>query len=258
MTTESDHSPPFCTYERTNSSAFSSSTSSISSRIESTSSDISLWRSATSVSTEASTSSVSSRVRVARCCPPVSLVAMLASDGSRCCCCPESYPPGTTSEVTRTGLWTSGGSAPGDGVDELLGRRRRLEQPAHVLTGTPQRLHRRDAHEILPAEVEHHRVPRRRGHLGRVAPQALPPEVGPGVRRRRAHRPGHLVVGEQPLHRPARHQAVVEPLLGADVGVLEVDQLQPRVAPGEPVAGAVPLEQAQLRRPVEPVRAAHR
>src|SRR3712207_6271201 len=69
------HSPPFCTYERTNSSAFSSRTSSISSRMASTSSDISLCRSATSVSTEPSTSSVSSRVRVAFCCPPVSLVA---------------------------------------------------------------------------------------------------------------------------------------------------------------------------------------
>src|ERR671916_1842899 len=70
------YSPPFCTYWRTNSSEFSSSTSSISSRRESTSSVISLWRSATSLSTEASTSSVSSRERVAFCCPPVSLVAI--------------------------------------------------------------------------------------------------------------------------------------------------------------------------------------
>ena len=56
----SDHCPPFWTYPRTNSSAFSSSTSSISSRIASTSSVSFSCRSWTSVSVLASTSSTSS------------------------------------------------------------------------------------------------------------------------------------------------------------------------------------------------------
>src|SRR5215218_8309016 len=112
------HSPPFCTYCLTNSSLFSSSTSSISSRSESTSSVISLWRSAVSVSTEASTSSVSSRVRVAFCCPPVSLVAMA---------CPPVFgtaaglklPSGGDISAPPDGGFRSGA---GDRVDQLLRR----------------------------------------------------------------------------------------------------------------------------------------
>ena len=96
-----------------------------------------------------------------------------------------------------------------------------------------------------------------------------PPARGTAAGTRRGRRPGcppaappiarrHLVVGEQPLHRPAGHQPVVEPLVGPHVGVLQVDQVQPRVAPAEPVAGAVALQQPQLGRPVQPVGAAHR
>jgi hypothetical protein len=59
------------------------------------------------VSTEASTSSVSSRVRVAFCCPPVSLVAMLPSGAARGWCFPESYPRDVTSRVTRRCVWIS-------------------------------------------------------------------------------------------------------------------------------------------------------
>src|SRR3954471_10475967 len=125
--------PPFCTYCLTNSSLFSSSTSSISSRSESTSSVISLWRSATSVSTEASTSSVSSRVRVALCCPPVSLVAMGASSSVL-----EVdllvLPRKLLADTDRTGhpirARPPEPSAPGDRVDQLLCRGRGLEQCA--------------------------------------------------------------------------------------------------------------------------------
>src|SRR4051794_31692416 len=55
---------------------------------------------------------------------------------------------------------------------------RRLEQRAHVVAGTAQRLHRRDPHQVLPAQVEDLRAPGRRGHLGRVAAQALAAEEG--------------------------------------------------------------------------------
>src|SRR4029077_13205701 len=68
--------PPFCTYDRTNSSAFSSSTSSISSRIASTSSASFSWRSLTSPLASALVSSVSSSRRVVCRWPPVSFVAM--------------------------------------------------------------------------------------------------------------------------------------------------------------------------------------
>ena len=59
-------------------------------------------------------------------------------------------------------------------------------------------------------------------------------------------RPGHLVVGEQPLHRAAGHQPVVEPLVGPHVGVLQVDQVQPRVAPApaRPATGSPPAAAA--------------
>src|ERR1700712_1327810 len=111
--------------------------------MESTSSVISLWRSATSVSTDASTSSVSSRDRVAFCCPPVSLVAMVAL---RCCSwlvLARKLPAGCDNRRPPDGCLRS---AAGDRVDELLSRRRGLEQRPHVLAGSAQRFHRRNAH----------------------------------------------------------------------------------------------------------------
>ena len=46
-----------------------------------------------------------------------------------------------------------------------------------------------------------------------------------------------LFVGET-LHRSARHQPVVQPLVETDIGVLQVDQVQARRRPGQvlPVA----------------------
>ena len=56
---------------------------------------------------------------------------------------------------------------------------------------------------------------------------------------------------EQPVDPAHRDQPVVEALLRPDVGVLQVDQLQPGVVPVEPVALAVVLEQRQLGHPVQ-------
>src|SRR3712207_8962942 len=46
----------------------------------------------------------------------------------------------------------------------------------------------------------------------------------------------------------SRHQPVVQPLLRPHVGVLQVHQVQPGVAPREAVAGAVALQQPQDRK----------
>ena len=98
---------------------------------------------------------------------------------------------------------------------------------------------------------------RRGRHLGRVA------LAGSGRGSRRGCPPAASVIArrtassvDQPLHRAAGDEPVVEALVHPHVGVLQVDQLQPRRVPGQPVALAVALQQPQLGRPVEPVRAA--
>src|SRR5580658_3857638 len=70
--------PPFWTYERTNASAFSSRTSSISSRMASTSSDSFSWRSRDSSLVPPWVSSVSSARRVVCRWPPVSLLVAIS------------------------------------------------------------------------------------------------------------------------------------------------------------------------------------
>src|SRR4051794_4403480 len=93
--------------------------------------------------------------------------------------CPPVLSASARAERTRPVRQPRPSSPARDGVDELLRGGRRLEQLTDVVPGPAQRLHRRDPHQVLPTEVEHHRVPRRRGHLARVAPQALPPEERP-------------------------------------------------------------------------------
>src|ERR1035441_1555595 len=84
--------PPFWTYERTNSSAFSSRTSSISSRIASTSSVSLSCRSLTSSPVWAALSCSSSLRRGACRWPPVSFVVMRYLRDPRCCPQPQRYP----------------------------------------------------------------------------------------------------------------------------------------------------------------------
>ena len=86
--------------------------------------------------------------------------------------------------------------------------------------------------------------------------QAAAAEVGAGVLRRVVHRGLDRGVVEQPLDPAEADQLVVEPLLGPDVGVLVVDQLELGVVPAEPVAVAVVLEELAASRPSR-ARSAH-
>jgi hypothetical protein len=63
------------------------------------------------------------------------------------------------------------------------------------------------------------------------------------------------LVVDEPLHPAQLEQPVVEALLGSQVGVLEIDEVQLGVRPLQAVAVAVGVEQLQLRHPVQLVGA---
>ena len=122
-----------------------------------------------------------------------------------------------------------------------------------------QRLERGDPLQRLTArDIEDHRVPRGGRHRLRVLPQAATAEVGPGVLGRVLDGPVHGRVVGEPHHPAAGRQPVVQAAVGAHVGVLQVDELQPRVVPGQSVTGPVALEQLELGHPVELPRQQHR
>ncbi len=121
----------------------------------------------------------------------------------------------------------------------------------------PQRLECRDPYERFAAEIEDHRIPAGRGDVGTEAAQAFAAEERAGIGRRVVYRVEHLLFGDQALHGPTRDQAVVQALLESHVGVLQVDHVQPRRRPRQPLATAESLEQTQFRRPVQQVCTFH-
>src|SRR5215831_20282029 len=184
--------PPFWTYDRTNSSAFSSSTSSISSRIASTSSASFSWRSLTSSLACALLSSASSPRRVVCRWPPVSFVAMpetsvvlgahplkgILACGQRAQSCHRAPVSGERVSgpwLSLAGPWLS---LAGQRRDQLGGGPGPVDQVAHVGAGAPQRLQRRHPlQRVVARDVEDHRVPGGRGHRIRVFLQAAAPEI---------------------------------------------------------------------------------
>ena len=207
----------------TKSSALASRTSSISSRMASTSSSRAPLRSETPVSGATSTSSDSEDFRGAS-------------------------VPVPWSEPIRARL----GSGAGQRGDEVAGVVTAIQQSCDVLLGAAQRLKGGDALErFAPCQVEDHRIPRGRGNLVGELGQASTTEVGPGIRRR--FRDGRLDGGvvDESLHPSRGHQPVIEPLLRSNVGVLEVHQGQLRVRPVQTVPIAVLRQQSQLGDPVE-------
>ena len=133
-----------------------------------------------------------------------------------------------------------------------------VQQRPDVRLAAAQRLQRWNPDQRIAAQVEDHRVPAGRGDVGAEPAQALAAEVGAGVGRRVVHGVDHLLLGDQPLHRTARHQPVVEALVQPHIGVLQVDQVQPRRRPAEVLPAAEALEQPQLGRPVQQLGALHR
>jgi hypothetical protein len=67
-----------------------------------------------------------------------------------------------------------------------------------------------------------------------------------------------LGVGDQPFDGAPLDEALIEPLLPADVGVLEIDEVQLGVVPPQTVPLAVLLEKCQLGHPVKLLPAQHR
>src|SRR5918992_2621866 len=241
------YSPPFWTYCLTNSSAFSSSTSSISSRRASSSSLSSSPFSWMSGDAWASSCSASCLPGVRRFCsapPPLSLAIV---------------PPWRSVEsiVPRPGHGRRRRAA-------ICGRRSALEVADQVLGGgagvedgrgvggrPPGRLEHRDPLEGLAADVEDDRVPAGGGDLGGVAGQAAAAEEGPGVLGRLGHGGGDLLLGDQALDPAGGGQPVVEALVDADVVELEVDQGELGVLPLQAVAGRHLLHELVLGRPVD-------
>ena len=235
----------------TNSSALVSSTSSISSRIASTSSS-SCFLALGDVVAVARVLGRCVLVRRLR----LVLCGWLSAPGPPCLGRLSLRPcrPRRTARVEHRDPRTCVRTA-GQRGDQLPRRSsQRSSSVADVRLGAAQRLEGRDP------------LQRRRGRAGRRSPsprtrrrpasaycaQAPAAEVGPGVlRRRRAPRARPRRRSSSRSIRPRADQPVVEALLGADVGVLQVDQLQLGVVPVQPVAVAVPLEQRELGHPVE-------
>src|SRR5215217_7462120 len=242
------YSPPFWTYCFTNSSAFSSSTSSISSRRASSSSLSSSPFSVMSGDAWASSCSASCLPVARRFCsapPPLSLAIV---------------PPWTSVEAivsSRTPYSQAAPAVCGRGgsalevADQVLGGGAGVEDGCGVGGGAPGRLEHGDPLEGLAADVEDDRVPAGGGDLGGVAGQAPAAEVGPGVLGGLGHRPGDLLLGDQPLDPAGGGQPVVQALVDAHVVVLEVDQGQLGVLPLQAVAAGDLLHELVLGRPVD-------
>src|SRR5579862_9812233 len=232
--------PPFCTYERTNSSAFSSSTSSISSRMASTSSESFSCRSLTSSVVPVSACSVSSVRRVVCRWPPVSLLVAISylrlSQRYRHPWQSRAIAP----EVNRYELAMPPGGRrlvlAGQRGDQLGRIAAAIQQVADVGLGAAQWLESGHTLQRLTAgDVEDHRVPGGGGYRLWVLAQAAAAEIGPGVLRRVVDGPLHGGVVGQPDHPAPGSQPIVQAALQPDVGVLQVDELQPRVIPGQRV-----------------------
>src|SRR5215211_3994630 len=221
------YSPPFWTYCFTNSSAFSSSTSSISSRRASSSSLSSSpfsWMSGDAWASSCSASCLPDARRFCSAPPPLSLAIV---------------PP-----------WGVAGSAL-EVADQVLGGGAGVEDGCGVGGGAPGGLEHGHPLEGLAADVEDDGVPAGGGDLGGVAGQAAAAEEGPGVGRGLGDGGGHLLLGDQPLDPAGGGQPVVEALVKLDVVVLDVDKGQLGVLPLQAVAVGDLLHELVLGRPVD-------
>src|SRR5690625_1128700 len=123
----------------------------------------------------------------------------------------------------RDALWSSLGEA----LEQLSGRVTALEQLSDVRASATDRIQRGDPLQgWLAGDVEDHRVPRRGHHIRGIPAQAAPAEVCPGVGWRFGHGPNDLGLLQQPTHPSTAYESVVEAVLRAHVGVLQVDQRQ--------------------------------
>src|ERR671925_1592119 len=185
-----NHCPPFWTYCFTNSSAFSSSTSSISSRRASSSSFSSSPFSVISADAWVSSCSASCLPGARRFCsapPPLSLAIVPPSRGSEAILSRRAHspPPGCGRLLAL------------EVADQVLGGGAGVEDGRGVGRRAPRRLEHRHPLEGLPADVEDDRVPAGRRDLRGVPGQAAPTEVGAGVGWRHAGGAGQLLLGHQ-------------------------------------------------------------
>src|SRR5215218_6054950 len=241
------YSPPFWTYCFTNSSAFSSRTSSISSRRASSSSLSSSPFSWMSGDAWASSCSASCLPVVRRFCsapPPLSLAIVPPYERRGDCFIPDTVPAGPDPRSVD-------GDSALEVADQVLGGGAGVEDGGGVGGGAPGRLQHRDPLEGLAADVEDDRVPAGGRDLGGVAGQAAAAEERPGVGRGLGDRVGDLLLGDQALDPSGGGQPVVEALGRVDVVVLDVDHGQLGVLPLQAVAVGDLLHELVLGRPVD-------
>src|SRR5690625_3725330 len=134
------HCPPFCTKLRTNSSAFSSSTSSMSSRIVSTSSSSFSLRSATSsLGSTWGSSSVSLLLRGCLCCcPPSRATSILLACGSSV---GRDDADVMNPSPHRRQMVAGAGSTRRERLEQFEGGLRLIQQLTDMFSRTPQRFH---------------------------------------------------------------------------------------------------------------------
>src|SRR5699024_2583082 len=70
---------------------------------------------------------------------------------------------------------------------------------------------------------------------------------------RRRHRLLNLVLADQTLHRATADEPIVQSLTHSDIGVLQINHVQPWSGPAELVTLTVSLQQPQVRRPVQSI-----
>src|SRR3954453_8260788 len=212
--------PPFWMNDFTKSSAFVSSTSSISSRMASMSSSSCSLRSATSLW------------------PAASACSSVSEDFFGClcsCAIRSSWVRVSTSSTTAAARGRAAAlrpTLPSQGREQGLCGVTTVQQFADVRTAAPHRVDRGHPLQRLAAgQVEDHRVPRGGRDLVAVLLQAPAAEVGAGVHGGLVDGARHLLVGEQAVDATHPEQPVVEPLVGTHVGVLQVDRVQLGVGP---------------------------
>src|SRR5579862_2235172 len=132
-------------------------------------------------------------------------------------------------------------------LKQLGGAARSANQRSDVSFCPFQRLHHRHPPQWAIAEIEHNRVPVRRGDLRREAFQAFASEVG--ARRYWGVRYGFFNVGHfyEALHVEAREQR----LLWAKIVVLQIECLDPVIVHAALMPFPVSLNQLELRHPIE-------
>src|SRR4029077_10800345 len=114
-----------------------------------------------------------------------------------------------------------------------------------------ERLTHRYALQRVPTGIEDQRVPGGGGDRVGIFRDAAAAEERAGIVRRLHDRVLHLFAVRDALALPGVRQPVIQPSIAPDIVILQVDRAELRIAPRQTVPLPVPLEQPELRHPIQ-------